>query len=173
MELLIDVIESPIGDVTYVSDGKILYAVEFAGYEDRMAKLMKRHYGDVSVTRGENPAGLGDALTAYFDGKLGLIDRIQVADIGSPFQRKVWRKLREIPCGETWSYGELAKAIGKPSASRAVGLANGSNPIPIVVPCHRVIGANGSLTGFGGGMERKQWLLAHEGIPTPGTLDFG
>ena len=83
--------------------------------------------------------------------------------IGTPFQRAVWRALREIPCGETRSYGEIARRIGRPKAVRAVGLANGANPIGIVVPCHRVIGSNGTLTGYGGGIERKRWLLAHEG----------
>ncbi len=83
---------------------------------------------------------------------------------GTEFQQRVWRELTEIPYGETWSYGQLAKRINKPGASRAVGLANGRNPVSILVPCHRVIGANGSLTGYGGGLQRKQWLLAHEGL---------
>jgi methylated-DNA-[protein]-cysteine S-methyltransferase len=84
---------------------------------------------------------------------------------GTDFQRRVWRELTAIPYGETWSYGQLAKRIGSPNASRAVGLANGRNPIAVIVPCHRVIGADGSLTGFGGGLPRKQWLLTHEGLP--------
>jgi methylated-DNA-[protein]-cysteine S-methyltransferase len=81
---------------------------------------------------------------------------------GTPFQREVWRALRNIPCGTTVSYAKLAEQIGRPAAVRAVGLANGSNPVGVVVPCHRVIGANGSLTGYGGGIERKSWLLEHE-----------
>jgi len=90
------------------------------------------------------------------------IDHLRVATVGTPFQQRVWAALRTIPCGETMSYGDLARRIGQPSAVRAVGLANGANPIPIVVPCHRVIGASGQLVGYGGGLHRKQWLLAHE-----------
>jgi methylated-DNA-[protein]-cysteine S-methyltransferase len=105
----------------------------------------------------------------YFAGDLGAIDKLPVKTAGTPFQRAVWNALREIPRGATESYGQLAERIGRPTAVRAVGLANGSNPIGIVVPCHRVIGANGSLTGYGGGMERKRWLLDHEGAQT-GTL---
>lgn len=100
-------------------------------------------------------------LSAYFAGELRVFD-LPLAPIGTPFQRRVWQALREIEYGDTISYGELARRIGNPSASRAVGLANGSNPISIVVPCHRVIGANGKLTGYGGGIERKQWLLSLE-----------
>jgi methylated-DNA-[protein]-cysteine S-methyltransferase len=92
---------------------------------------------------------------------------------GTDFQQRVWRTLTEIPYGETWSYGQLAKRIGSPNASRAVGLANGRNPIAVIVPCHRVIGADGSLTGFGGGLPRKQWLLTHEGLPVTGQLALG
>jgi methylated-DNA-[protein]-cysteine S-methyltransferase len=107
----------------------------------------------------------------YFAGELGAIDDLPVKTAGTPFQRAVWSALREIPLGATESYGKLAERIGRPTAVRAVGLANGSNPIGIVVPCHRVIGANGSLTGYGGGMERKRWLLEHEKAQT-GTLHF-
>jgi methylated-DNA-[protein]-cysteine S-methyltransferase len=104
-----------------------------------------------------------DAINSYFAGELTAIDTLPVQTAGTPFQREVWYALRRIPCGTTVSYGKLAEQIGRPSAVRAVGLANGSNPIGVVVPCHRVIGANGSLTGYGGGMERKRWLLQHEG----------
>lgn len=102
-------------------------------------------------------------LSEYFSGRRREFD-LPLRLEGTVFQQRVWRELCEIPYGETWSYGQLAKRIGKPGASRAVGLANGSNPISILVPCHRVIGADGSLTGYGGGIERKQWLLAHEGL---------
>jgi methylated-DNA-[protein]-cysteine S-methyltransferase len=100
-------------------------------------------------------------LQAYFAGELRGFE-LPLAAEGTPFQQRVWRALCDIPYGETISYGELARRIGQPAAARAVGLANGQNPIAIVVPCHRVIGANGSLTGYGGGLERKRWLLAHE-----------
>jgi methylated-DNA-[protein]-cysteine S-methyltransferase len=103
-----------------------------------------------------------DALRRYFAGELAAIDDLPVKTAGTAFQREVWRALREIECGTTVSYAKLAERIGRPTAVRAVGLANGANPIGVVVPCHRVIGADGSLTGYGGGMERKRWLLRHE-----------
>ncbi len=112
-----------------------------------------------------NPAPFADVLAqlcAYFDGARTSFD-LQLAPEGTAFQRTVWRTLESIPYGVTWSYGELARAIGKPTASRAVGAANGANPLPIVIPCHRVIGADGSLTGFGGGLENKRKLLTIEG----------
>ena len=110
----------------------------------------------------ENPFGVTQRLTDYFDGDLHAIDALQVELSGTVFQRQVWAALRGIACGQTISYGELARRIGNPKAVRAVGLANGSNPVSIVVPCHRVIGANGTLTGYGGGLGRKRWLLSHE-----------
>jgi methylated-DNA-[protein]-cysteine S-methyltransferase len=116
-----------------------------------------------ALVRATDPGGLSSALAAYFAGDLAAIDGLPLAEaIGTPFQRAVWGALRAIPCGETRSYGEQARAIGRPSAVRAVGLANGANPICIVVPCHRVIGSTGALVGYGGGVERKRWLLAHE-----------
>jgi len=110
-------------------------------------------------------------LHAYFLGKLESFD-VELAPEGTPFQQRVWKELLKIPYGETISYGELSRRIGNPNASRAVGLANGSNPIGIVVPCHRVIGANGTLTGYGGGLPRKKWLLEHEAKHAPVGL-FG
>ena len=107
-------------------------------------------------------AAAEEALRAYFEDGLRCFDGLVLAPRGSAFFQRVWRALREIPFGETQSYGELARAIGHPGAARAVGLANGRNPISIIVPCHRVIGADGSLTGYAGGMWRKQWLLGHE-----------
>jgi methylated-DNA-[protein]-cysteine S-methyltransferase len=104
-----------------------------------------------------------DALAAYFAGEIGALDRIEVRTGGSAFQQKVWRALRTLPAGRTTSYGRLAARIGAPKAVRAVGAANGANPVSVVVPCHRLIGANGRLTGYGGGLDRKRWLLAHEG----------
>lgn len=105
-------------------------------------------------------------LRAYFDGTLTRFD-LALAPRGTPFQLEVWRALLDIPPGETISYGGLARRIGRPGASRAVGAANGANPLPIVVPCHRVVGASGALTGFGGGLPTKTWLLAHERSRSP------
>jgi methylated-DNA-[protein]-cysteine S-methyltransferase len=111
-------------------------------------------------------------LKDYFSGARRVFD-LPLRMAGTEFQRRVWRELTEIPFGETWSYGQLAKRIGNSNASRAVGLANGRNPIAVIVPCHRVIGADGSLTGFGGGLPRKQWLLSHEGLPGTQALALG
>ena len=129
-----------------------------------MHRLLARHYGadTFTLTPAQSPPGVASVMAAYFDGDIHAIDSLPVATGGTAFQKSVWQALRSIPAGETISYGELAKRLGNPAAVRAVGLANGANPIGIVVPCHRVIGANGSLTGYGGGLERKQWLLNHE-----------
>lgn len=165
LRLLIDRIETPIGELAVVADeaGR-LRAVDWTEHDANMQRSLRLHYGDggFSLTEASNPAGLATAMRSYFDGNLSAIDGLPVATGGTEFQRTVWRALRQIPCGETISYAELARRIGRPAAVRAVGLANGSNPISIVVPCHRVIGSDGSLTGYGGGIERKRWLLAHE-----------
>ena len=164
VELLMDRIPSPIGEIIVISDVENLRALDFDEYEERMHELLRRHYGEVRFKRSKNPGGTSKLVKRYLDGDFDAINEIAVKTNGTPFQKKVWTKLRRIPRGKTISYGDLARRIGKPKAPRAVGLANGSNPIAIVVPCHRVIGANGSLTGYGGGIERKQWLLAHEGV---------
>jgi methylated-DNA-[protein]-cysteine S-methyltransferase len=157
---------TPTGEMLVVTDdaGK-LRAADWETHMDRFQRLLSRHYGaDVVLTERAGPASkAAQALTAYFAGDLAAIDTVETATAGTAFQRDVWAALRTIPKGKTLSYGQLAQRIGKPKAVRAVGLANGQNPVAIVVPCHRVIGANGSLTGYGGGMGRKAWLLAHEG----------
>jgi methylated-DNA-[protein]-cysteine S-methyltransferase len=164
LRLLIDRTDTPIGELIIVADPQNnLRAVDWTDHEDRMRVLLSRQYGSrVALAPARDPGGLTTALDAYFAGKLAAIERLAATPCGTPFQREVWDALRDIPCGTTTSYGELARRIGRPAAVRAVGLANGSNPISIVVPCHRVIGADGSLTGYGGGIERKQWLLRHE-----------
>jgi len=163
MKLLIDRIASPLGTVVVVSDGEHLRALDFEDYEARMHKLLARQYGEVTLQAQRDPGGASCAVEAYFSGQHEALEALPVASNGTAFQQQVWRYLREIPRGTTSTYGELARRIGNPAASRAVGLANGSNPIAIAVPCHRVIGANGDLTGYAGGMERKRWLLIHEG----------
>jgi O-6-methylguanine DNA methyltransferase len=163
MHLTFDRFPSPIGTILLVSDGTALRALDFHDHEERLHDLVRRQYGRVDLNRGPVPAMITRALEAYFAGELAATTTIPVATGGTPFQRRVWAALRQIPAGTTTSYGALAAALGQPGASRAVGLANGANPVGIVVPCHRVIGANGSLTGFGGGLSRKQWLLEHEG----------
>jgi methylated-DNA-[protein]-cysteine S-methyltransferase len=151
-------LESPIGELLLCCDGTSLTGL----YMDSPGRPPL----DGGWTEDASAAPLPDAvrqLREYFAGTRREFDlplRLQ----GTEFQQRVWHSLTEIPYGETLSYGKLAKRIGNPNASRAVGLANGSNPISIMVPCHRVIGADGSLTGYGGGLERKRWLLAHEGL---------
>ena len=165
LRLLMDQIDTPIGRLMIVADSEgNLRTVDWKDHEDRMQRLLQRHYGPsgFKLEFVSNPYGFGQAISRYFAGELNAIDRLHVATGGTPFQREVWHALRKIPCGKTLSYGELAKQIGRSAAVRAVGLANGSNPVGIVVPCHRVIGSDGSLTGYGGGIERKRWLLAHE-----------
>jgi O-6-methylguanine DNA methyltransferase len=159
---------SPLGELLAITaaDGT-LHALDFADYGERLQRLFARHHPGAALADGPAPAVVAAALNAYFAGNPAALDALAVARIGSEFQRRVWAALRAIPAGETRSYGELAAAIGQPSASRAVGLANGANPIGIVVPCHRVIGSGGALTGYAGGVERKAWLLRHEGALAP------
>jgi methylated-DNA-[protein]-cysteine S-methyltransferase len=166
-QLLIDRIDTAIGEMILVADHDgNLRAIDWADHETRMQRLLRLHYGKdgFNLEPTTNPNGLSDAIRRYFAGEVNAIDLLPVETAGTPFQREVWRALRDIPVGTTSSYAQLAERIGRPTAIRAVGLANGSNPIGVVVPCHRVIGANGSLTGYGGGVERKRWLLEHEGV---------
>ena len=161
--LALDRVASPVGTMLLVWDQDgVLRALDFADHEGRCRRLLKRHYRRDAVATGRAPKPITDALERFFAGELDAIDGVAVATNGTPFQRRVWVALRAIPAGTTVSYGRLAATIGRPTASRAVGLANGANPIGIVVPCHRVIGSDGALTGYGGGLERKRWLLAHE-----------
>jgi methylated-DNA-[protein]-cysteine S-methyltransferase len=160
--MFIDHIDTPVGRLAIVVDeGGSLRAVGFTDGHARMERQMASQ--GVGFASKKNPGGLTAPIRAYFKGDLGAIDALPVTFDGTDFQRRVWKALRKIPCGETCSYGDLAASIGSPKAVRAVGLANGANPVGIVVPCHRVIGADGSLTGYGGGVERKRWLLEHEG----------
>lgn len=165
MQLLLDTFETPVGQLFLVTDEQgVLRALDFEDYHARLLRLLDKHYRhyQLALAPGSAPEPLSQALTGYFAGDLGALDRIPTATAGSAFQRSVWQALRGIPAGQTRSYGQLAAAIGRPSASRAVGLANGANPVALVVPCHRVIGASGKLTGYGGGLWRKHWLLEHE-----------
>lgn len=162
MQFFLDRFSSPIGTIQLVFEGESLRALDFSDYEDRLHRLLRRHYGDCRLIPSRDAGPIRRKLDAYFAGDLTAIDTVPVKTGGTEFQRQVWNALRRIPAGETISYGTLAARIGRPTAIRAVGLANGANPIGIVVPCHRVIGADGTLTGYGGGLSRKQWLLEHE-----------
>ena len=164
--LLIDRTATPIGELLVVADSDgSLRAIDWTDHEDRLHRLLRLHHpGGYELRQAADPGGLTRAMDAYFAGDLAVIDRLPVRTGGTPFQRAVWAALRGIPCGATISYRELAAWAGRPAAVRAAGHANGANPISIVVPCHRVIGSAGALTGYGGGVERKRWLLAHEGV---------
>jgi methylated-DNA-[protein]-cysteine S-methyltransferase len=163
----LDRVKTPIGALLVVSDedGKVR-AAEFHDHEDRMHRSLRlgtAARGGYALRSARMAADIRASIEAYFAGELGAIDRIEVATGGTPFQQKVWHALRKITPGKTLTYGALAHRIGAENAMRAVGAANGANPVSVIVPCHRLIGANGSLIRYGGGLERKRWLLQHEG----------
>lgn len=162
-ELILERIPTPIGvALVAVDETGALRAFDFEDYEPRMRTLMRRHYGEMPLADGRAPQGVRETMGRYFAGEVDALDGLPWKTNGTEFQRRVWAGLMTIPAGETLSYKGLAERIGSPSAMRAVGLANGSNPVAVVVPCHRVIGSDGSLTGYGGGLPRKTWLLRHE-----------
>lgn len=164
-KLQLDRVPSPLGEVLLITDETgALRALDFHDYESRMLRLLRLHYGDMPLETGIAPKEIRTALTHYFEGQISALSQIAWATAGTEFQRSVWTALTKIPPGTTTSYGSLAQQLGLPKAARAVGLANGSNPVGVVVPCHRVIGADGALTGYGGGLHRKKWLLQHEGV---------
>jgi len=166
---------TPTGWMLVVTDvEQQLRSIEWEDKGDRMHRLLRLHYGEQGYQLADCPTASAArlALEAYFGGELDAIEELRTQTRGTNLQRSVWSALRTIPAGTTLSYGQLARQIGHPSAVRAVGAANGANPIPVVVPCHRVIGADGSLTGFGGGLERKRWLLAHERTHATSTAPY-
>lgn len=167
--LFLGAFETPLGPMLAVVDGEErLCALDWSDHEGRLRRLLRLYCGAEgcghALRHRALPPPVGEPLAAYFAGDLTAPDRIPVRTGGTAFQRAVWAALRAIPAGTTLSYGALAARLGCPKAVRAVGLANGANPVSIVVPCHRVIGADASLTGYGGGLHRKRWLLAHEGV---------
>jgi methylated-DNA-[protein]-cysteine S-methyltransferase len=161
--LQIDHIDSPIGTILIVVDGERLCSLDYADYEQRMLTLLQHRYGPIHLVQTTDPYGLSSRIRAYLAGDYRCLDAIPVSTGGTAFQQEVWSALRTIPPGTTMTYSELAARLGRPTAPRAVGGANALNPIAIVLPCHRVVGANASLTGYAGGIERKHWLLRHEG----------
>jgi methylated-DNA-[protein]-cysteine S-methyltransferase len=164
--LHIDTIEAPAGApfaaVHLVADGDYLCAVDFAGFEARMQRLLARRYRQYELVEKADPGGASTCLSAYLDGDIGALDRLPVRTGGTEFQSAAWLALRAIPAGTTATYREQATRIGRPAAVRAIGAANGQNPLAIVLPCHRVVGMDGSLTGYAGGLDTKRWLLRHE-----------
>ncbi|MBW7973062.1 methylated-DNA--[protein]-cysteine S-methyltransferase [Bradyrhizobium sp. BR 10289] len=165
VSLGLDRLTTPIGTALLVTDADgALRALDWDDYEHRMRELLRLHYGAVDLRDASAPTEMRMALTNYFEGDLGKLSAIAWRIAGTPFQQKVWTALASIPAGTTMSYGAMAAKIEMPKAIRAVGHANGSNPISVVLPCHRLIGADGSLVKYGGGLERKKWLLRHEGL---------
>ncbi|MBD3881983.1 methylated-DNA--[protein]-cysteine S-methyltransferase [Phormidium tenue FACHB-886] len=162
-ELSIDKFDSPVGEISLVFEVETLCALDFQDYEARMLKLLQKRYGTVHLVP-QRRSEMRDRLTAYLAGDFTSLDSVSVSTGGTLFQQQVWQALRFIPAGTVLTYRELALRVGKPTACRAVGMANSLNPVSIVLPCHRVIGANASLTGYAGGLERKRWLLQHEGV---------
>ncbi|TCH98707.1 methylated-DNA--[protein]-cysteine S-methyltransferase [Roseococcus sp. SYP-B2431] len=162
--LLVDRLETPIGEALLVTDGEgRLRGLDWADHEARLSRLLRLNHRPFAPEAGAAPEAMRRALTAYFEGDLGSLAVISWRATGTPFQQALWAALTTIPAGQTLSYGALAAKLGSPRAVRAVGAANGANPISLVLPCHRVIGSDGALTGYGGGLDRKRWLLRHEG----------
>jgi methylated-DNA-[protein]-cysteine S-methyltransferase len=163
MKIVCDSFESPIGEITaHVADNALIH-LDFADCGERTQSLLHRRFGDIETERGTNPLEIRDRLAGYFAGDWRAFEDLALEPDGSEFQRQVWAGLRRIPRGQTISYAALAEMIRRPAAVRAVGRANALNPIAIIVPCHRVIGKDGTLTGYAGGLGRKEWLLRHEG----------
>lgn len=156
-------VATPAGDVVLVERGSALIALVFQDHWKGMSDELARRFGEFTFKENSQTESAASALRRYFAGDVFALDAVEVDTGGTPFQQLVWTTLRRIPAGTTWSYARLAQEIGRPSATRAVAAANGANPVSIVIPCHRVIGSDGSLTGYGGGLPRKRWLLVHEG----------
>ncbi|MCH8862339.1 MAG: methylated-DNA--[protein]-cysteine S-methyltransferase [Proteobacteria bacterium] len=158
-----ETIATKLGDFTIALRGGAVSAAEFGDGKDRIESILARRFGGVQLVTGDARSDAASAVRRYFAGDLRALDSIAVDLVGTDFQMRVWRALQNIPVGETRSYGGIAASIGAAKAFRAVGLANNRNPVSLIVPCHRVIGADGSLTGYAGGLPAKEWLLRHEG----------
>jgi methylated-DNA-[protein]-cysteine S-methyltransferase len=167
LKCTLDHLPSPIGEIVFLTDpdGR-LRALDWLEHEHRMRRLLSSQYRatGIQIIDGCGPTAVRTAIAQYFRGNVAALDEIAVETAGTSFQRTVWRALRRIPAGKTSTYGKLAARIGRPAAVRAVGFANGANPISVVIPCHRLLGSDGSLTGYGGGLERKKWLIEHERV---------
>lgn len=160
--IAVETIDSPIGPLTLAFEDEVLVSVEFDKGPARRLSWVRRTFPDQELVERPPESKAAEALKAYFVDPTTDFSDIELKLYGTDFQVQVWEMLRRIPLGETAAYGTIARLVGQPDASQAVGRANGDNPIPVIVPCHRVIGMDGSLTGFGGGLERKTWLLDHE-----------
>ncbi len=164
---------TPIGEILVVTDGQAaVTALDFVDFEARLLNRFQRRSRALRsepIKYGPIPEAVRQALEAYFAGEIRALEAVRVNTDGTEFQGLVWKALRRTPAGTTLSYSQLASAIDRPTAVRAVGLANGANPVAIIVPCHRIIGADGTLTGYAGGLDRKRWLLNHERTHRPAT----
>lgn len=173
MNIAVRTLDSPVGRLTIAADGDSLVGLCFEGLWDRRERALRKMDPSARFLEAVDPAGVVPLLERYFGGDVAALSGVRVKFLGTAFQNAVWQELRRIPAGSTRTYSQIATAIGSPSAVRAVGAANGANPVGIVVPCHRVIGTDGSLTGFAGGLAAKRWLLRHEGaLPGGETLDL-
>jgi methylated-DNA-[protein]-cysteine S-methyltransferase len=176
-DLTLTKLDAALGPILLITDQingqEVLCGLEFAGYETRTLAFLNKRFGDFRLNESQTSSDISQRILAYLAGDYQSIDSIPVSTGGTAFQQQVWLALREIPVGTTLTYGQMALRLGKPSASRAVGMTNSLNPISIVLPCHRVIGSNGSLTGYAGGLERKRWLLEHEGALKQGSIAVG
>lgn len=165
MKLIVSTFDSPVGPLALACDAD--GAVRGVSFGEGLERAMRREYPDASLTPGETPETVRETLAAYFAGDMTALDRtpwsLDGAMAGDGFQARVWKALAQIPAGRTISYGEMAKRAGDPGAAQAAGVALNRNPIPLILACHRVVGADGAMVGFGGGLERKTWLLRHEG----------
>lgn len=163
--LCVGSIETPIGALIVAADSDgVIWAADFIDHEDRFIRLLERRFGrfTYSLSPGSVAEEISSAMATYFTGDFEPMRRLRLQTGGTPFQQSVWQSLRDIPSGVPTNYASLATQLGRSNAARAVGHANASNPFNIIVPCHRLVGANGDLTGYAGGLERKRWLLDHE-----------
>ena len=156
-------LHSPLGLIHFIHKDDVLYALEFDEFNHRLTQSLIRYYPKDFELKVCETSIIHTLLDSYFSGELNALNRIQVNPFGTAFQQEVWQSLRTIPVGQTTSYSEIAQQVGKEKGQRAVGMANSKNPIPLVIPCHRVINQNGKLGGYSGGLWRKEWLLKHEG----------
>ena len=157
-------VDSPIGELTVAARGSKVCLVHFGPDSEKVRAALSSWYPDHAIEPQADPGGVVTVLERYFAGDLASLDEVDVELHGTEFQQRVWHSLRSVAAGTTSSYAELARRVGAPAAVRAVGAANGANPVAVVLPCHRIIGSNGTLTGYGGGLDRKRWLLNHEGV---------
>ncbi len=163
MKLRYDEIESEIGTLLLCVGEAGVCALDFEDTAARMKRMLEARFGEVELARERDPDGSASRVAAYLAGELDALDPLATDTGGTPFQQCVWSALRDIAVGETLAYGELARRVGRPGAARAIGSTNVRNPVALILPCHRVVGSDGSLTGYAGGLARKRWLLQHEG----------